>query len=326
MGLSGAKRRIKISSDPNNTTWSRSTDGFGHKILSAQGWKPGQLLGAENAPHAEHLTAANASHIRVVLREDNLGLGAKLGKSNADTFGLSTLSSIFGRLNGKSDAEVEKMQNAQRDVQLRTYQSQRWGTMNFVSGGLLVGDKMLDKDETVKDVMSKVKTADKTSDTPSQINKKRTREEESDPVKTAKKSKISKVEKVEKQDSSSNDEANGESDSDRPNDKSNPRSTIKQDDDQQSKQKRREMKALRKAEKRERKEAKKKRKADRTETNTSSAITSGTSTPNAASGSATPQFAGSRHAVRQRYIAQKRLASMDPRALNEILMLKTAIT
>ena len=46
-----------------------------------------------------------------MLRDDNLGIGAKVGgKVNADTFGLSTLSGIFGRLNGKSEVEVEKQE------------------------------------------------------------------------------------------------------------------------------------------------------------------------------------------------------------------------
>ena len=81
--------------------------------------------------------------IKVLLREDNLGLGAKVGgKSNAETFGLTTLSGIFGRLNGKSEAEVQKKQEDLRDAGLRSYQATRYGFMNFVRGGLLVGDKM----------------------------------------------------------------------------------------------------------------------------------------------------------------------------------------
>lgn len=108
--------------------------------MSAQGWKPGEYLGAENASHSEHYTAANASHIRILLREENLGLGAQVGKGNADTFGLSLFSGVLGRLNGKSDAELQKLQSAMRDAELRTYQANKHGLMNFVSGGLLVGD------------------------------------------------------------------------------------------------------------------------------------------------------------------------------------------
>ena len=109
-----------MSNDPNNTNWSKSLDTYGHKILSAQGWTPGDYLGAKNASHSDHYTAANASHIRTLLREDNLGLGAQIGKGNADTFGLSLFSGVLGRLNGKSDAQLEKQQSALRDAELRT--------------------------------------------------------------------------------------------------------------------------------------------------------------------------------------------------------------
>ncbi|KAK5011648.1 hypothetical protein LTR28_010357, partial [Elasticomyces elasticus] len=141
MGLSGPKKphyltelsfsRNKFSSDPNNTKWSRDTDSYGHKILASQGWKPGSHLGAKNAAQASHYTAASSSHVRVLLKDDNLGLGAQRGKSNADTFGLSTFSGILGRLNGKSEVQVQKEQAVQRDVQLASYHGQRWGRMNF---------------------------------------------------------------------------------------------------------------------------------------------------------------------------------------------------
>lgn len=109
-------------------------------MLSKQGWKPGDFLGAENASHASHYTAANASHIKVMLREENLGIGAKIGTQNAETFGLSMFSGLLGRLNGKEEdrAVMQKKEETLRDVQLKL----KYGNMNFVSGGMLVGDKM----------------------------------------------------------------------------------------------------------------------------------------------------------------------------------------
>lgn len=132
--------RGKLSTDPNNTAWAKSTTSFGHKMLSKQGWKPGDFLGAENASHASHYTAANASHIKVMLREENLGIGAKIGTQNAETFGLSMFSGLLGRLNGKEEdrAVMQKKEETLRDVQLKL----KYGNMNFVSGGMLVGDKM----------------------------------------------------------------------------------------------------------------------------------------------------------------------------------------
>lgn len=76
------------------------------------------------------------------MREENLGLGAQVGKGNAETFGLSLFSGVLGRLNGQSDEDVEKQRGALRDAELRNYQAQKYGFMNFVRGGLLVGDKM----------------------------------------------------------------------------------------------------------------------------------------------------------------------------------------
>ncbi|KAJ9668836.1 telomerase inhibitor [Coniosporium apollinis] len=145
MGLAGPKNRSKISTDPNNTTWSRSTSRFGHRILTSQGWTPGQALNP-HAGHAGHYTAANTSHIRIALKDDNLGLGATRGGRDAETFGLSQLAGLLGRLNGKGEGELKREEAARRDVQLVGYQQRRWGAVRFVSGGFLVGEKVEDGD------------------------------------------------------------------------------------------------------------------------------------------------------------------------------------
>ncbi|EER36738.1 G-patch domain-containing protein [Histoplasma capsulatum var. duboisii H88] len=141
MGLAGPRKRTKISHDPNNTAWSRSTSGYGHKIMSAQGWTPGSLLGASNAAHADHFTAGSAGHIRVILKDDNLGLGARLRAEDEPT-GLDAFQGLLGRLNGKSDEELEKEQKKRHDRQLANFVEKRWKTMQFVSGGLLVHEKI----------------------------------------------------------------------------------------------------------------------------------------------------------------------------------------
>lgn len=139
-------RRTKISHDPNNTTWTRSASNFGHKILAAQGWNPGELLGAKGAPHAELHTCANASHIRVVLKDDNLGLGAKRGSGQIEgqCTGLDAFQGLLGRLNGKSEGELRKDQESRDDLKRAVYTERRWGSVRFVKGGLLVGDKIQD--------------------------------------------------------------------------------------------------------------------------------------------------------------------------------------
>ncbi|KAK0856849.1 telomerase inhibitor [Friedmanniomyces endolithicus] len=365
MGLGAPKRREKLSHDPNNTAWTRATDNYGHRILASQGWKTGDYLGAENASHADHYTAANASHVRVLLREDNLGLGAKVGgKANAETFGLSTLSSIFGRLNGKSDGEGEKLERGVRDAELRAYQAQKHGYMNFVRGGLLVGDKTEEFPDTK--AVSKTDDAKELADVEGgKPNKKRKASGVAPEVKTEDGS----MERRKKQKPDVRDEASANTEDTTKESTSvlaetacaNDLVTLGNDEEKAAKRQRKAQrraeratrepgqdllkteKARLKLEKRARKEDRRKRKeekraskaaepsSDSESTTTalttaiptpvSSGLTSGVSTPI----QATPAFAGGRHAIRQRYIMQKRMASMDPRALNEILMIKAQV-
>ncbi|KAF4309438.1 putative g-patch RNA maturation protein [Botryosphaeria dothidea] len=351
MGLAGPKNRTKISADPNNTTWSKSTDRFGHKILLKQGWTPGSYLGAKDANHSSHYTAANASHIRVAVKDDNLGLGAKRGKAENETFGLTAFQGLLGRLNGKSDGELKKEESTARDLKLSLYQNQRWGSVRFVSGGLLVGDKiekLKEKDNTTAIKPAKESSAELQTIGAEKSEKKRKRTEDDAPKLKKKKRKsdlkkelegssqeeseapVSKKSKSKKLEKSKDDEPstdNGVS--------SSASTEEKADNEKRDKKARREAKKALKLERLARKEARrlekekrrqKKEKKEESDSESSSsddeATSRNTSTP--ASGTATPttSFAGGRLAVRQRYIAQKKKASMDPQALKEIFMIK----
>jgi len=135
---------VKLSHDPNNTKWTEDTGSFGHKIMTAQGWQPGDILGAKNASYAEFHTAANASHIRVFVKDDNLGLGAKRGSGLAEgeCTGLDVFQSLLGRLNGKGEGELIKEQKSREDLKRVIYTERRWGSVRFVRGGFLIGDKI----------------------------------------------------------------------------------------------------------------------------------------------------------------------------------------
>lgn len=338
-----------MSHDPNNTKWSKSTENYGHKILSSQGWKPGDYLGAENAGHSDHYTAANASHIRLLLREDNLGLGAKVGRGNAETFGLSLFSGVLGRLNGKSDADVEKQQAAFRDAELRTYQTQKYGLMNFISGGLLVGDQI----QPVREVNT---AASKTT-------KKRQTEEMSG-VKESERERHSKKTKVGiGSDASAHDVAESKTKGKKSKSKSGveittPDSSVKVDvDDVAIAGKKTKTKSRKKSrsnsddadvtgerttkaessrekqERRARKEERRKRKEQKriARSRQPSAEVSASQSDDAvhhpkvlSQTQTAPAFGGNRHAVRQRYIQQKRMAALNPQAMKEIFMLKAA--
>ncbi|GAB1310800.1 telomerase inhibitor [Madurella fahalii] len=164
MGLAAAKNKRKLGNDPNNTKWSRNTDSFGQKILRAQGWQPGQYLGAKDAPHAEWHTEANSTHIRVVLKDDNLGLGAKRNNGDECT-GLDAFQHLLGRLNGKSDETLETERKAREDMKLSLYVERKLGTIRFVKGGWLVGDQVKDRpgDETTEPQSSAVPEAPRDS-------------------------------------------------------------------------------------------------------------------------------------------------------------------
>ena len=135
---------MKLSHDPNNKKWASDKDSFGLKIMASQGWRPGDYLGVRDAPHAEFHTAANASHIRVMIKDDNLGLGAKIGSGvgHGECTGLDAFKNLLGRLNGEDEEELEKEQKSREDLKRAIYTERRWGSIRFVQGGFLVGDKI----------------------------------------------------------------------------------------------------------------------------------------------------------------------------------------
>ncbi|KAH7062437.1 hypothetical protein B0J12DRAFT_237912 [Macrophomina phaseolina] len=353
MGLAGPKNRTKISADPNNTTWSKSTDRFGHKILLKQGWTPGSYLGAKDAKHASHYTAANASHIRVAVKDDNLGLGAKRGKAENETFGLTAFQGLLGRLNGKSDGELKKEESTARDLHLRLYQNQRWGSVRFVSGGLLVGDKIEQLNETENPAYGlpiKSSSTESESAEAEHSEKKRKRTEEEDAPKLKKKKTKSDLKRdsggssqedseapAKKKKSSKSKKAKKSKDEEpsTSNAASSTGSAEEQEDrDKLDKKARREAKKALRAARIAKKETKKSEKEKRRQKDRKDPDSEGSSsddeappskaTSTSASGTTTPShnFAGGRLAVRQRYIAQKKKASMDPQALKEIFMIK----
>ncbi|KAF3928716.1 hypothetical protein AA313_de0206088 [Arthrobotrys entomopaga] len=325
MGLAGPSKKRKISHDPNNTTWTRSI-GFGHRMLTSQGWSPGTVLGPD--PHNPHHTAASQIGIKVTLKDDNLGLGCKGSQEDTCT-GLGDLQSLLGRLNGKAVEEVREEEDARRKVWVQG----RYG-MRFVKGEVLEstwvtnGLKKAKKEE--EDTVMDSESTDAEEDNSSEDEKSR--------------SKKDKKRKSSAPDSEQDEASSSSSEKDRKSDKA----------------KRKAEKALRKAEKlakKERKEAKRLRKDEKRRAKAekkalrsaiaASLLSSTASTPPAlpsaqpepvvskaekkakslpnsvtTSGTSTPTTG--RQALRSKWIAQKRAAVMDAKALNEILMIKAA--
>ncbi|KAF2429925.1 hypothetical protein EJ08DRAFT_734648 [Tothia fuscella] len=332
MGLSAPKNRNKLSQDPNNTAWSKSTDRFGHKILTQQGWAPGDTLGVKNASHSDHYTKASHSHIRVMLRDDNMGLGASK-RGNAEQFGLDMFAGLLGRLNGKSETLLEKEQAGRRDAMLSTLASQRYGSTRFVSGGFLVGEKI---EKTAEDVVIGVEavtvTVSQQSSDSEGKKRKRNVEVTGDDVVTKTKRSRKKLnaaeeeidEKAEKKSKKEKRRKRHEQETDAAveEEKAEVSVSLRASSGADEKAERRRQKAERKAQraaKRLKKEQRRKSKAGAGAEETSS--DSDTSTPEVST--APPPAARGRAFVRSRYITQKRKACMDPTALREIFMVKT---
>ncbi|RMJ06752.1 hypothetical protein CDV36_013639 [Fusarium kuroshium] len=361
--LAENKIRRKINKDPNNTKWTRDTNTFGQKILRAQGWQPGQFLGAENAPHSELHTAANASYIRVVLKDDMKGLGFSRAKEDEVT-GLDVFQDLLSRLNGKTEDEVVVDQQARLAVKTHHFVEQRYGPMRFVYGGLLVGDEMKEKvdeeaktpkdedeDEDVvmestpapkeskKEKKSKKRKASDDEDSSSRESdsksKKRRKEErklkendssaDTDDAKAKKKDKKSKKDKSRKKSAEVSEE-----DDSVPSEERSKKRKSKSKDKSRSPEDSEEDKVKDKKSKKEKKEKKdKKRKKEEATSESSSTVATQESTPvpsipgtgvTTPSGTSTPR--GSRNFVRSRFIAQKRQAVLDTKALNQIFMVK----
>ena len=111
---------------------------------------PGNLLGSRKSCDSKSRTTASHPHIRIALKDDNLGLGAKRDNhgENTRSTGLDTFQDLLGRLNGKAEVELQKEQIVRAHLQCSAFVDQRWGRLHFVSGGLLVGDELQKSSQT----------------------------------------------------------------------------------------------------------------------------------------------------------------------------------
>ncbi|QPC75599.1 hypothetical protein HYE68_006351 [Fusarium pseudograminearum] len=352
--LAENKTRRKINKDPNNTKWTKDTNTFGQKILRAQGWQPGQFLGAQDAPHSELHTAANASYIRVVLKDDMKGLGFSKSKEDEVT-GLDVFQDLLSRLNGKEEEAIVEDQQNRLAVKTHHFVEQRYGAMRFVYGGLLIGDEMKEAEdkaaekkkaeessdedvvmesaptpkESKKEKKSKKRKASSDEDEDEESSsrdtdsksKKRRKEERKRKETDGDETKAKKKEKKEKKDKSrkkSSAEASDDEDATPSEERSKKRkSKSKSSSDGSDEDKVKDKKS--KKEKKEKKKRKKEEESASAADSTPAASVPGTgvTTP---SGTSTPR--GSRNFVRSRFIAQKRQAVLDTKALNQIFMVK----
>lgn len=270
MGLAATRTKQRFGTDPRNTAWSNDTSRFGHQQLEKFGWKPGMGLGMR--PDHSH-----TSHIRVHIKDDNLGLGARIRRQerkdefdNGECAGLDVFQRILGRLNGR-ESEINNELEIQRKEKII---NGKWG-VHFVKGEVL--------SSTWDPKTMKLKSY-------ANMEKKRytTSEDESDSEPKKKKVKKEKKSKKDKKDKKHSK------------DKKEEKHTRDKKDKKHSKDKRE------KKHGEDKEHSKEKKKAAKVEsTKTASNV---------------PDAVTTRLSVRSKWIIQKRAATMDSKALNEIFM------
>lgn len=328
--LNGIYRRVKISHDPNNTTWAQSTNGFGHKIMTSQGWTPGQYLGARNANHADSFTSASASHIRVTLKDDTLGLGARaptLGNDNVAA--IDAFQGLLGRLNGKSDVQLHQEQRKRDDTRLALYASQKWQAVTFISGGYLVQEKI---DDMAK-LTSKKNQETAPDETPSISSTKDadqgTSQHEDEAPTDGIVSSGSSAETQNTKERTKKGKKTRETSKDKSDKKSPEEKDPKQDEREKRKAKKKRAKPEGNSEKKREKDDSKKRRRIEEESDNQLSAASGIDKKKS---SMKPRERGAslqapnpnwRHALRGRHIQQKRMAIMDDRSLGEVSIVRS---
>lgn len=283
MGLAGTKVKQRFGLDPRNTNWSNDTNRFGHQYMEKMGWKPGKGLGL-----VQH---AMTTHVKVTIKEDNVGLGSKLArKQKKDEFdsgecaGLDVFQRILGRLNGKEDQINSELERQRKDNIING----KWG-MHFVKGDVLRSTW----DAEAKKLIEKQ-------------TKKRSRDDDDEQQRKAKKDKKEKKDrrdkKEKKEKSSIEDKSEIKEKKSKSKDKSDKKEKSKSKDKSEKKSKSKD-----KSEKRDKKSKSKETKAPTREEMLR---------PN----EKVEKVIATRLSARAKWIKQKRASVMDAKALNEIFM------
>ncbi len=269
------------------------------------------------------------SHIRVTLREENVGIGYKThkeqqGNGDDDCFGLDAFQRILGKLNGKAEEIEEGIEKRRID----NFINGKWG-INFIKGDVLRStwdsdeNKLKNKDEDDNDNVNDNTDTSKDKKKTKKV-KKRKREDtisnnDTTQEDESKKKRHSK-DKKDKKKTSKNDLDKKKSKS-----KGSKKDISKEDKDHLPKEKMEKKEKKEKHSKKDKKEKKDKKSKDEkklSSENDDKTITAPPSTDSNDQLTAARPVVSSRLAVRRRYIAAKRAATMDQKSLNEIFMIK----
>ncbi|KAL8661811.1 MAG: hypothetical protein Q9202_005237 [Teloschistes flavicans] len=322
MGLSGPRKRAKFPQDPNNTVWTRSSSNFGHKVLLSQGWKPGSVLGAQDASYTDN--PGSLSHTQIRVRDEGLGLGARIGvQGGQDTVtGLNGLQDLLGRLNGKTKCTRLREKRSREDTRKAVYADRRWGFGNFVSGGFLVGDRIKPREEQISTGLAALSSGTTRSSTASCSKEKDIQSRQK------KKERAGKLIGTASADDSKSEpipSANTYGKIQRSKERNPETEELRMIEEHVLRARRcsekTERKARRKARKAEKEEASRLKQQTRLDT-TLSMMRLELQTPAGRRRAADGERTHARHAVRRRFIQHKQKSLTDEKALNEILMIR----
>ena len=241
--------------------------------------------------------------MRIALRQDNLGLGAKPGSGQGpgECTGLGSFQDLLGRLNGKTEDVIGKERDGRAHVKRSLYAESKYGGWSkFVSAGYLVGDESMQNQLDTKASIIRNETA-------TECDNVMTTERQAKPQDR----KEARKEKKSRKKGSSKEEAL-------------PMAADKvAQGDEMVKVRRKAKKATRRVEKdRKSKEVEVVQRAAEDSILSAVEVSRTSTTAMMEPSSINRSFAGGRHALRARYIMQKKAAVLDAKALNEILMVK----
>jgi hypothetical protein len=226
------------------------------------------------------------------MKDDTLGLGARSKRDALDEpTGLDAFKGLLGRLNGKSDAELQADQRKRDDVKLARYAANKWQTVRFVSAGLLTQEK---------DEESQTPPADTEGSSP------RTLKENEDRKQSA------------NEETGTSTETEGS--------KSRKRGDKKTKKEKKDKGEKKDKKEKKEKRDKKRKHAEREAGAESSQEPSSTEPDIGVNEIEPTlrvQGSARECRPLGRHMIRGRHIAQKRKALMDEKSLNEIFMIKS---
>ncbi|KAJ3210519.1 PIN2/TERF1-interacting telomerase inhibitor 1 [Dinochytrium kinnereticum] len=107
MGLAGPRNRQRISADPQNQKWAADTEKAGYKMLRAMGWSDGKGLGRNED--------GMASHLKVSLKNNTLGVGAQKNASDNWLENTNAFSALLANLNKPASDDEGSEKDSESD-------------------------------------------------------------------------------------------------------------------------------------------------------------------------------------------------------------------